>query len=295
MNAATESEVQSQIPSDSTRQSLPSMNERLETYRRDGYTVFKSIHSRERLDEWVAAFPVLSNRARILGNDPGDITNLLEQAPELFLPAIADATLLDFAELVMGPRVQLDSIHFRQDASRALERRLLPVYWHRDMNAIFPPAEGVYLHPFAVNCITYPHGLNDDYGPFRVIPGSHLRRMEIPHEKRAHPHPEEILVRPEPGDVIFTHNGVWHSGTQNVSGRPRWFVSVYYHVNWLPTRDNHHGPNVSQLRSQARARGDRRTLRLFGEDDRRVQREHATGMEPEEQSWARWIEQDRNG
>ena len=271
----------------------PSPAQRLRAYRRDGYTVFKGVHSRERLDGWLAAFPALSERAQFLGTHPNDLTDLMEHAPELFLPAIADPGLLDFAEAVMGPRVQLDSIHFRHDATRPLEKRLMPVQWHRDMNAIFPPADGVYLHPLAVNCITYPLGLDDDYGPFRVIPGSHLRPMEIAHDQRTKPHPEEILLRPEPGDVIFTHNGVWHSGTHNVTGRPRWFVSVYYHVNWLPTRDNHQGPNLSRLRNQARARGDRRLLRLLGEDDRRLEREHTTGMEPEERTWARWIEQDR--
>jgi hypothetical protein len=287
-------EVSDIAPAPSTAPCVP-LNERLEAYRRDGFTIFKGLHPSERLRSWVAAFSALSARAAFLGRPTEDLTDLLEHAPELFLPAAADCALLDFAEAVMGPRVQLDSIHFRQDSSRPHDKRLTPVHWHRDMNSIFPPADGVYLHPFAVNCITYPNGLNDDTGPFRVIPGSHRRPMSIPHDERTKPHGQEILVRPEPGDVIFTHNGVWHSGTHNVSGQPRWFVSVYYHVNWLPPRDNHHGPNVTQLRHIARQRGDRRLLRLLGEDDRRLAREHATGMEPEEQSWARWLEQERKG
>ena len=223
-----------------------------------------------------------------------DLTNLLELAPEHFLPAVADARLLDFAEAVMGPRVQLDSIHFRKDASQPLERRLQPVEWHRDMNAVFPPVDGAYLHPLAVNVITYPHGLTDDSGPFRLIPGSHLRRLEISPDLRFLPHPDEVLLCPEPGDVVFTHNGLWHSGSVNITDQPRWFVSVYLHVNWLPPRDNHHGPNFTQLRKQARAKKDVRLLRLLSEDPRRQEREHGTGMEPEEKTWARWLAQDRS-
>ena len=48
--------------------------------------------------------------------------------------------------------------------------------------------------------------------------------------------------------------GLWHSGSANITDQPRWFVSVYLHVNWLPPRDNHHGPNFTQLRKQAFAR-----------------------------------------
>jgi hypothetical protein len=267
--------------------------ERLAAYRRDGFTIFRGIHPAERLRAWCDAFPGLSERASFLGGDPFDLTNLLELAPELFLPAVADPRLLDFAEAVMGPRVQLDSIHFRMDGSQPPERRLMPVEWHRDMNAVFPPADGAYLHPLAVNVITYPQGLNDDFGPLRVVPGSHVRRLEMSREERLRPHSEEVLLRPNPGDVVFTHNGLWHSGSVNVTTQPRWFVSVYFHVNWLPTRDNHHGPNLSQLRAKARAQKDRRLLRLLGEDERRLEHEHGTGMEPEERTWARWIAQDR--
>src|SRR5471030_101832 len=86
----------------------PSPAERLRAYRRDGFTVFKGVHTRERLDAWLAAFPALSERAQFLGTQPNDLTDLLEHAPEFFLPAVADTGLLDFAEAVMGPRVQLD-------------------------------------------------------------------------------------------------------------------------------------------------------------------------------------------
>jgi hypothetical protein len=271
------------------------MEARLAAYRRDGFTLFRAIHPAERLRAWCEAFPGLSERARFVGAHPTDLTNLLEVAPELFLPAVADSRLLDFAEAVMGPRVQLDSIHFRMDGPQPRERRLMPVEWHRDMNAVFPPADGAYLHPLAVNVITYPHGLTDDSGPLRVIPGSHVRRLELSRDERHRPHPEELLLRPAPGDVVFTHNGLWHSGTANVTSAPRWFVSVYFHVNWLPTRDNHSGPNLTLLRAKARAQKDRRLLRLLGEDDRRLEREHGTGMEPEERTWARWIAQDREG
>ena len=267
--------------------------ERLAAYRRDGFTIFRGLHPTERLRAWCEAFPALSARTQFVGGNPNDLTNLLELAPELFLPAVADARLLDFAEAVMGPRVQLDSIHFRKDGSQSRERRLMPVDWHRDMNAVFPPIDGAYLHPLAVNVITYPHGLNDERGPLRVIPGSHVRRLEIPRAARGLPHPEEVLLRPEPGDVVFTHNGLWHSGTCNVTAQPRWFVSVYFHVNWLPPRDNHHGPNLTQLRHAARTRKDIRLLRLLGEDSRRLEREYSTGMEPEEQTWARWIGEER--
>jgi hypothetical protein len=267
-------------------------DERLAAYRRDGFTVFPGLHA-GRVAAWREAYPALRRRFNAPhGGDDGDLVDLVELAPEQFLDAVADPAVLDFAERVMGPRVQLDSVHFRLDPVVPPEQRLRPVHWHRDMDAQFPP-EGAYLHPFAINAITYLQDLDDDLGPFRAIPGSHRRALAIAPRERQAPRPDEILLRPRAGDVIVTHNGLWHSGSCNVSGRPRFFLSCYYHVNWLPTRDNLAGPAVARIKAWARGRGDARLLRLFGEDPLRAQRMHATGMEPEDETWRRWRDEER--
>src|SRR3954471_6375578 len=129
-------------------------DDRLADYRRDGFTVFPGLHA-ARVAAWREAYPTLRRRFNAPhGGDDGDLVDVVEMAPELFLDAVADPTVLDFAERVMGPRVQLDSVHFRLDPVVPAEQRLRPVHWHRDMDAQFPP-DGAYLHPLAINAITY--------------------------------------------------------------------------------------------------------------------------------------------
>jgi ectoine hydroxylase-related dioxygenase (phytanoyl-CoA dioxygenase family) len=136
--------------------------------------------------------------------------------------------------------------------------------------------------------------MTDEYGPLRVVEGSHRRPVTIASEDhRTRPHPEEKLLHVKAGDVVFTHCSLLHSGTPNTSGKPRYFFSSYYNRIGLPTKDNHAGPNVQRIVAAARARNDRRLLRLFGVDDLIEARANALFLAPDEELWDRWIAEDR--
>jgi ectoine hydroxylase-related dioxygenase (phytanoyl-CoA dioxygenase family) len=200
------------------------------------------------------------------------VANLLEFDPLLFLPLAAHPELLDFAEQVMGPTVQLDSMAFNVFPNVAQEKATGVVNgWHRDRYAEIP--EGTdYIIPNGVNAIVYLQDLTAASGPLRVIPARTDSRFTCRRRNAVCRTRMSCCSTRGRGDVVFTHGSIVHSGTPNTSGGPRYFLSAFYNRCWMRHRDNHSGPRVEALIEDARARGDLRLLRLLGIDAKRWDR-----------------------
>tara|TARA_B100001250_G_scaffold227594_1_gene195330 strand:+ start:1536 stop:2402 length:867 start_codon:yes stop_codon:yes gene_type:complete len=272
------------------------LSERLLTYKRDGYTVFKKVFSKKLMKKWKEVYPSIVERQTPLGQkDPTLwLRSTLEFEPKLFLPAVAHPTILDFAERILGPFVQMDNLTFMAFPSVKKEEAVNKASgWHRDIWA-YKPTHEEYIPPLACNAITYLQDLTEEYGPLRVLPGSHRSPIAIKSEDSNRPHPDEIIVPAEAGDVVFTHSALYHSGTPNFSGKSRFFFSLYYNKSWLKCRDNHNGPAVRSIVDQAKANGDRRLMRLFGEDPLLFARANSGFARDDELMWDEWIAEDRH-
>ena len=271
------------------------LSERLLTYKRDGYTVFKKVFSEKLMKKWKAVYPSIVERQTPLGQkDPTLwLRSTLEFEPKLFLPAVAHPTILNFAERILGPFVQMDNLTFMAFPSVKKEEAVNRASgWHRDIWA-YKPTHEEYIPPLACNAITYLQDLTEEYGPLRVLPGSHRSPIAIKPEDSNRPHPDEIIVPVEAGDVVFTHSALYHSGSPNFSGKSRFFFSLYYNKSWLKCRDNHNGPAVRSIVEQAKANGDRRLMRLFGEDPLLYTRANSGFARDDELMWDEWIAEDR--
>ena len=119
----------------------------------------------------------------------------------------------------------------------------------------------------------------------RVIPGSHLDYTVISEEDERKPHPREKLIALEAGDMVFSHCEVLHSGSVNTSKVIRYFSSIYLQRFGLPHRDNFEVPAIEQILAQATKDGDRRIMRLFGQDD--------TVQERQQKAWKQMIAEER--
>jgi hypothetical protein len=257
-------------------------------FKEHGYTVFSQLYRAQQMAVW-------RNKLDEMFAEDGEwwLRNTLEYAPKLFWPAVSNPTLLDFAELVMGPFVQLDNLTlagFRPVT--ATEARGKVSGWHRDRWSKVPRS-AAYQRPNAINAITYLQDLSDEYGPLRVIAGSHRRGLTIPAEQRNRPHPEERVLHMTAGDVCVTHGDLVHSGTPNTSGNIRYFFSIFYNLSWLKHTDTHRGPRTRKLLELARARNDHRQLRLLGEDLQLQPRCNSGFLTDDETRWAEWAAADR--
>ena len=275
------------------------LREHLEEYKRDGYTVFPGYLSAAEVAEWRRAMDPEFDRLfrRSPARPRCKIVPLLahEGLAPLAERHVARPLMLDFAELVMGPYVQLDSFEVSgfpiRDAGEAGRVEL----WHRDAFNVTQTWAGYplryeqgrrpYTPPLACNCLTYLQEMTPRSGALRVIPGSHLDYTAIPEEEQKRPHPRERLLQLSAGDMVFTHNEILHTGTWNTSAEYRYFLSVYVCRIGLPHRDPFGLPAIRRILAEARWRNDRRLQRFFGEDDR--------FMEREESAWRRMTEEDR--
>ena len=261
----------------------------IDFFKKEGYAIFKHVYAEDTMEAMRSGLIKLNKASEQQAQ--WWFGDTLEHLPELMLPLVANPLLLDFADQIIGPFMQLDNLTLAAFQSENNDRAGEVAGWHRDRWARLP--NGRYEKPWAFNAISYLQDMDDAYGPLRVIPRSHINPVSIPEEQQRKPHPDEILVYAEAGDVIFTHNALIHSGTTNVTGNLRFFFSIYYNHAWLKHTDTYTGPNCQKIISEARKRGDHRIRRLLGDDEQLQSRCNWGFMKAEEDRWEEWVEADR--
>lgn len=270
------------------------MDEKLTFFKENGYVIFERVFDHDLVQSWIDKYDELVVRQTFPAKDPKPwLADVMESEPRLMMPAVAHPTLLDFAERVMGPFVQLDNLTLfnlspmpKEDgAGKALG-------WHRDRWGWLPDGPQ-YIKPTACNAIVYLQDLTEERGPLRLVPGSHRSAVVPAPGHRERPHPDEQLMYLKAGDVVFTHCCLLHSGTPNISAEPRHFLSIYYNLSWLKHTDNHSGPNVQRIIDDARRRDDRRIQRLFGVDNQLCFRANSGHALPDNEIWKKWISEDQ--
>lgn len=271
------------------------LHKHLEQFKEQGFTILEEVYDAEKIKALAAKFHHL--RAEELGIPSGKtnylISNTIERIPRLFLPVVANPLILDLAETILGPFVQIsDSVMFGFDSIPSADASGKVNGWHRDRYAQMP--SGCYQRPLAIGALCYMQDMiTSEYGQFRVIPGSHRRPLALEADERSVPHPEEMLVPVKAGDVIVFHHALLHSGSPNTSGNTRIFFGASYNSTWMRHKDNHSGPSVQRIISQARDRNDHRMLRLFGVDDQLEARVNGGATILDELRWAEWAAADR--
>ncbi len=264
------------------------LNSLLERYKVDGYAIFPVLFSEKQVAAWRAKFDELQREYHQWW-----FADTLEYAPKLLWPVVSHPVILDFAEMVMGPFVQLDNLTlagFKPVSKEEAEGKVSG--WHRDRWGDVP-RNSVYERPYAINAIVYPQDLTNEFGPLRVIPGSHRSPVTIPEEETNRPHVDERVIHMKAGDVCLTHCDLLHSGTPNISGEIRYFLSVFYNLTWFKHTDTHQGPLTQRLVGEARARKDNRLMRLLGVDEQLRARWNSGFLDPDEERWAEWAAADR--
>jgi hypothetical protein len=278
---------------------MKTLEDHLTEYCRDGFTIFRQYLAAQKLTALRKILdPIMqarfANDADLRRAGIGDALSNEPLTPYLN-DHLINPMLLDFAERVIGPYVQLDSYRIVGFPTKAEHLKNQVDLWHRDAfnltetwatySLSYTQEPRPYTPPMACNCLTYLQDMNAETGSLRVIPGSHLDYTFIPEADAKNPHPNEKLIRLNAGDMVFTHCELLHSGSLNSSSDIRYFVSIYLQRFGLPHRDNFATPAIKTILQTAKKRNDRRTMRLFGDDETLHQRQQA--------AWQRMIEEDK--
>ena len=246
------------------------MGQRVAEFKRNGYTVFRRFNAAW-VERWRQVFMDHYRRqvgeqqhSAGVGQPRAVLRGMLQEHPDLFLPALVAPRMLDFLEQLMGPSVGFDSLQIAitpavgEDAARRVYA------WHRDMWAL-PGWTEDYLPPNAVNVLTYLQE-GSEYGPLRVIPGSHRGSRLVGTAGPAAGQKDQQELHLAAGDTVVIHSSLLHSTSGNYSGQLRIFASYFYTRAWLPKRDAYGTERMQRVIRAARKRGDRRVARLFEPD-----------------------------
>jgi len=209
--------------------------------------------------------------------------DVFAEIPEIILPIVASHRVLDAAEAIIGPFVQLESFSIvgLSPGCRA------GISWHRDPYGCVP-AGTEFQRPLAMNLLIYLQDLDEKVGPLRLIPGSHRKPLLMTAQERVTERDDEFLHFPMAGDGILIHNNLVHSRSPNVSKIDRIHVSVIYCLTCMRTSINQDSPGVQLIVEQLRSLRNPRYLRLFGIDNDREEKFNSGFMSPDEEMWTLW-------
>ncbi len=147
------------------------------------------------------------------------LANLVDKG-DIFRDIIARPGVLACVHGVLGDKIKLSSLNARCVPAHCDVVQPL----HADMGAL-ADERGYWV----CNTIWLLDPFTRDNGALRLIPGSHRwRRLpdELP-DRRA-PHPDEILITGNAGDVIVMNAHLWHGGTANRTDHSRTAVHAFY-------------------------------------------------------------------
>jgi hypothetical protein len=263
------------------------MSHLVEFFRREGYAVLRKIFTRGQVEACIGHLSAARQRQRHI------VYNLIESDPELFLTLAANSSVLEFCELVMGPFIQLDGLTIVGLPPKDPDGTRRVAGWHRDPWAWVPPCSS-FVRPLAINALLYLQDLTEKTGPMRVIPGSHRKVLTLSPSERRQKHAMEVPLHLEWGDVIMIHNSLVHTGTSpspEISERA--FVSIFYNHSWLKQSVVLDGSQAARLFEVFRQSGDRRMLRLLGDDETLMARNDTGFLQNEEEQWAGWVDEDK--
>ena len=246
------------------------MGQRVAEFKRNGYTVFRRFNAAW-IERWRQVFMDHYRRqvgeqqhSAGVGQPRAVLRGMLQEHPDLFLPALVAPRMLDFLEQLMGPSVGFDSLQIAITPAVGEDEARRVYAWHRDMWAL-PGWTEDYLPPNAVNVLTYLQE-GSEYGPLRVIPGSHRGSRLVGTAGPAAGQKDQQELHLAAGDTVVIHSSLLHSTSGNYSGQLRIFASYFYTRAWLPKRDAYGTERMQRVIRAARKRGDRRVARLFEPD-----------------------------
>ena len=122
---------------------------------------------------------------------------------------------------MLGPALKLSSLNVRSVNPRSHDVQPL----HVDAGAL-PDERGFWV----CNTVWMLDAFTSDNGALRVIPGSHRfgRRPQDVLDDPRRPHPDEVLVTGEAGDLVVMNSHLWHGGTGNRTDRARLALHAFY-------------------------------------------------------------------
>ena len=194
-----------------------------------GYLVFKSLLSPERIEALLACLEELwategekAGEENYIESGVRRLANLANKG-NLFREVYAHSQVLEVVEAVMGPEIRASMVNARDVPPHTGVR--MPFHMdsdkgrHRDEKGYSAATAIWILDPFTV-----------ENGATAFVPGSHLlgkSPKQVLADLNAS-HPDEIIVEGQAGDVLVFNGHCWHAGRPNLTDGHRRALLVHY-------------------------------------------------------------------
>jgi ectoine hydroxylase-related dioxygenase (phytanoyl-CoA dioxygenase family) len=204
-----------------------------------GYLIFKSLLSREqieslltRLEELWAAEGEKAGEENYIEPGVRRLANLASKG-DLFREIYAHPQVLEVVKAVMGPEIRASMVNARDVPPYTGGR--MPFHMdsdngrHRDEKGYSAATAIWMLDPFTA-----------ENGATAFVPGSHLlgkSPKQVLADLNA-PHPDELIVEGQAGDVLVFNGHCWHAGRPNLTDGHRRALLVHYLRADVPRPEN---------------------------------------------------------
>ena len=204
-----------------------------------GYLIFKSLLSHAQIEAILSRLEELwSQEGDHAGEEnyiePGvrRLANLANKG-ELFRSLYAHPRVLEVVETVMGPEIRASMVNARDVPPHTGVR--MPFHMDSDKGRVrdksgYSAATAIWM----LDELTVANGAT------AFVPGSHLlgkSPKEVLADLNA-PHPAEIVMEGQPGDVLVFNGHCWHAGRPNETDGHRRAILVHYLRADVPQPEN---------------------------------------------------------
>jgi ectoine hydroxylase len=207
------------------------LNEVLELMQRDGYVLMENALDANEVaalsaayDEQLALHPPKEGALR------AEIPRIIERDPR-FEMLMDHAPTFRVARAILGYDIDLAS---GGELDHKLPRTPAYISWHSDfqwMATVAPPRPN-----FWIRCTYFLSDVNEDTGPFTLLPGSHNRAEVCPEDAPGTP-PRyiegQLGITGPAGSCLINNTEIWHTNSPNNGDLPRRLIMILYKHAWM--------------------------------------------------------------
>ena len=228
------------------------LSDQVEAMEREGYVIFKNLLNNNEIKELKDAtdrldiIPESYDSINKHGN-PSKLINNAFNRDILFLKYLDKPRLINLAEAVHGDTCHIIQMHLWKVGKREsqdLHDDWTPFSLPQDLRS----DQRLRLPIFITTAHIYLDDVNEELGPTKIIPGSHLYGQSIKEyksktveNKNALSNHEKIKVSKNleqsfigrAGDCIYFRSEIWHKGAANISNKVRYSFMIHYANEWI--------------------------------------------------------------
>ncbi len=196
---------------------------------RSGFTLLKSLLGDpqraqviQRIEELLAVEGEQAGEENYVEKGVRRLANLANKG-EIFRTLMTDPRVLGVVETIIGPHIRLNMLNSRQVPPHSEPRQ--PLHADTDHKGV-ADEKGYYV----ATAIWMLDDFTRENGATHIVPGSH-RTGKVPKQVLADvnaPHPDEVIVEGNAGDVFVFNGHCWHAGGENTTDKPRRAILVHY-------------------------------------------------------------------